>query len=138
VAGTVNNVVYRFDPSGKPLAELNGSATPAGSFTPGGVAVDASGNLFVADRANDVVDEFSAAGAHLGQLSSPEILDPGSIAVDSSDDVYLENGRQSVDAHPTRLASVRRGRKAVGASLIPIRKERLFGTQLEPDALLAR
>jgi hypothetical protein len=96
VAGTNNNVVYRFDSSGKLLAELNGSATPSGSFTAGGVAVDASGNLFVADRASDVVDEFSAAGAYTGQLSSPEILEPASIGVDSSDDVYLNNFGQSV------------------------------------------
>ncbi len=96
VSGTENGVVYRFNSLGKLISELNGSGTPAGSFVPAGVAVDASGNLFVADRANDVIDEFDAAGAYTGQLASPEIIDPGTIAVDSSDNVYVANVDQSV------------------------------------------
>ncbi len=93
LSGTDNGVVYRFDSSGKLLSELNGSGTPAGSgdFRPYGDAVDASGDLYVADASNDVVDRFDASGNYIGQISSVYISSPGTIAVDSSGDVYLTN-----------------------------------------------
>ena len=93
VAGTENDVVYRFDSSGKLLGEITGAGTPAGagSFRPAGVAVGASGEVYVADLANDVVDEFNASGAYIGQVASLEILEPASIAVDSSGNVYVTN-----------------------------------------------
>jgi len=48
---------------------LSGSGSPAGSFTPEGVAVDGSGDLYVSDNAHDVVDKLSSAGAYLCQIT---------------------------------------------------------------------
>ncbi len=46
------------------LASFDGSGTPAGSFgKAGGVAVDRAGDVFVADVANNVVDEFKLNGS---------------------------------------------------------------------------
>lgn len=69
--------------------------TADGDFdTPDGIAVDAAGNVFVADRDNDRIQKFSNTGAHLltwgsggsgdGQFSSPR-----GIAVDKAGDVYV-------------------------------------------------
>jgi hypothetical protein len=96
VAGTENGVVYRFSSTGTLLSEFNGAATPAGSFGPVGVAVGTTGDVYVADRANHVVDELEASGKYLSQIASPEIVEPSTIAVDSSGDIYLTNFRQSV------------------------------------------
>ncbi len=40
----------------------DGFATDAGFFDPGGVAVDASGNVFVADTSNKRIRKVSAGG----------------------------------------------------------------------------
>jgi hypothetical protein len=50
-------------------ASFNGSATPAGSFTPQGVAVDGSGDVYVSDVAHDVVDKLSSSGTYLCQIT---------------------------------------------------------------------
>ena len=47
--------------------------TPANPFTPGAVAVDEeSGDIWVIDVANDVVDRFSSAGVYEDQLTGAE------------------------------------------------------------------
>ncbi len=97
VAGTENKVVYRFSSTGTLLSEFNGAGTPAGSFGPTGVAVGTTGDVYVADRANDVVDEFEASGGkYISQIVNAEIDEPSTIAVDSSGNVYLTNFGQSV------------------------------------------
>jgi DNA-binding beta-propeller fold protein YncE len=51
-------------------ATFDGSATPAGSFTPMGVAVDASSHdLYVSDFAHKLIDKLSPAGAYLCQIT---------------------------------------------------------------------
>ena len=71
------------------------SGSADGQFsTPDGIAVDAAGNVFVADRDNDRIQKFSNSGAHLstwgtsgsgnGQFNSPR-----GIAVDKGGDVYV-------------------------------------------------
>lgn len=60
-------------PSHAFLFSFEGAETPAGSFAPAGVAVDASsGDIYVADRAHDVVDRFDAEGHYLSQLDGAE------------------------------------------------------------------
>jgi DNA-binding beta-propeller fold protein YncE len=51
-------------------ATYYGSATPGGSFTPLGVAVDASSHdLYVSDFAHKLIDKLSPAGAYLCQIT---------------------------------------------------------------------
>ena len=116
----LGGVVDRFDSSGKLLYELNGSGTLAGSFHATGVAVDSTGKLYVADSENDVIDEFSTSGAYVGQIASPEILNPGTIAVDSSGDVYVTNFTQSVvKLEPGGGSSVVDANKALAVAVDP-------------------
>ena len=82
-----------------------GSKTPAGSVgTPGALAVNGSGDVYVGDRENDVVDEFSSTGTYICQIagtaSSAQCggagsktpagsLRPGAVAVNGSGDIYV-------------------------------------------------
>src|SRR3954451_9058512 len=70
--------------------------------TPGGVAVDARGEVFVSARLNHRVQRFSAAGRFLGAWGAPgsgpgQFNDPYGVAVDGIGDVYV------ADAHNNRI-----------------------------------
>jgi hypothetical protein len=106
VADIAHGVVDKFDENGNyvcqitaaatpSLSECNGvagSATPAGSMEPRGLAVDASGDLYVADGAHAVIDKFGPAGEYIGQIADPNITEPGEIALDAGGDLYVDNG----------------------------------------------
>ncbi len=89
-----NGVVDKFDSSGNVVAsfgtggQLNGSGTPQEAFEPEGVAVaPATGELFVADIKNNVIDVFSSSGAYLRQF--PSIREPEGVAIDSAGNVFV-------------------------------------------------
>jgi DNA-binding beta-propeller fold protein YncE len=103
VADAAHGVVDLFDENGHYLCQITGKANPSGSecngaagsqvpdsaFEPVGVAVDPSnGHLYVANFAGDAVDEFSAAGAYLGEVTDPSLKGPFEIALDSTGALY--------------------------------------------------
>jgi hypothetical protein len=105
VADIEHGVVDRFDASGHYVCQITGSvapslsecdalgsATPQGSMMPTGVAVDLSGDVYVADAAHDVIDEFGPGGEYKREISDAHIVEPGELAVDSSGDVYVADG----------------------------------------------
>ena len=100
------------------VSQFSGSGTPAGSFEPSAVAVNGSGDVYVADPANKVVDKFSGSGVYECQItaktpgSSTECAgeatgsatpkegfkEPDGLAVNDSGDVYVaEFGHEAVD-----------------------------------------
>ncbi len=106
VANTNDNVVDKFTASGTFVCQITGEGSAStdpthecstshagvGSITPTGLAVDSSGNLFVADSAHDVVDEFDSAGNYTGhQIADSHITSPATIALDSSGNLYVTN-----------------------------------------------
>ena len=113
VSDTGNHVVDRFNgATGAFECQITGSATPSatecnglvGSETPqevlkpneepiepSGMAVDSSGNVYVADRAHSVIDKFSPSGAYIGQISDPHITRAASIALEGSGNLYVTN-----------------------------------------------
>jgi uncharacterized protein (TIGR03437 family) len=88
--------------SGDKASGVTGTATDAELRGPSGVAVDSSGNIYIADTGNHVVEEVSSgiittiAGTNTGGYSGDtgaavdaELNSPGGVAVDSAGNVYI-------------------------------------------------
>ena len=88
-----------------------GPATSAELSDPSGVAVDASGDLFIADSANNVVREVNASSGDIstvagdgtpgyfgdgGTATSAELNDPSGLAVDSGGDLFIADSANNV------------------------------------------
>ncbi len=101
--------VDKFNSSGAPAnfsgsaayisaSKLTGTPTGAGGAVvpfrlPTGVAVDASGNIYVTDKFAAVVDVFNAAGVYQRQLTGVTFSEPFGVTVDrSTGDVYVAGG----------------------------------------------
>jgi len=79
----------------------NGTGTGASFYEPAGIAIDASGNVYVADYGNNLVREISAAGVVTtlagsstagsanGTGISASFYEPTGVAVDGSGNVYV-------------------------------------------------
>lgn len=127
VADTWNARVVKFSPAGEPLGswgsgdqdlgdgrratitdgtQAGNDASPLGLFGPRGVAVDARGNVYVADTGNKRVVVTDGEGAFLYQFgyagSEPGAFnEPTGVAVDEQGNVYVAdtwNGRVQVFA----------------------------------------
>ncbi len=103
VADSALNVVDVFASSGEYLSQLTGtppSAPVSGAFAaPSGLAVDqATGNLYVSDGGNGVVDVFNSSREYVSQFGNG--VPPGLKATvgvnDFTEDVYAFNGRIAV------------------------------------------
>jgi hypothetical protein len=76
-------------------SQFNGSLTKAGSFAPSALAVDLSGNVYVADPRHDVVDELNPTGTAVlaefkgSATAAKSFHSVEAVAVDSSGDVYV-------------------------------------------------
>src|ERR1022692_1765634 len=145
VSDTGNHVVDRFSATGVFECQITGSATPsvkecngpAGSETPqeelkpneepmqpAGMAVDSVGDVYVADRAHNVIDKFSPAGAYVGQISDPNITSPASIALDGNGDLYVTNFPSNVVKFNAKgEASVLDGNGSIGVAVNPANGE---------------
>lgn len=110
-ADTMNDTLRKISPNGavttiagSPGAQGSNDGTGAAARfdTPMGVAVDSSGNIFVADTANDmirkvtpdgVVTTFAGAarqfGSNDGTGASAQFSNPSGIAIDTSDNLYV-------------------------------------------------
>jgi DNA-binding beta-propeller fold protein YncE len=66
-------------------------------FFPVGVAMDAAGNVYVADTGNDRIQKFDGLGNFLTKWGSAgsgdgEMLNPQGIAVDATGNIYVADG----------------------------------------------
>ncbi len=106
-SGGTLSIIAGTGTSGAPTA---GPATSSDLSSPSGVAVDSSGNVYIADRANQRVEEITggnlaflagtgqSGGPTAGPATSSELYDPSGVAVDSSGDVYIADGPVGVVA----------------------------------------
>jgi NHL repeat len=127
IANTNDNIVGQL--SGSPLAPSilagtyqgygekgdGGAATSATLYSPGGVAVDSAGDVFVADTEDNVVREvFGPSSPNAGEIvliagnvtpgysgdggpaTSAELDSPQSVAVDASGDVFIADTYNNV------------------------------------------
>jgi hypothetical protein len=122
IADTDNNVVEEVTPSGQ-LSIIAGQVGQQGTPTPGPatssdldfggcgqVAVDTSGDVYIADCTNDAVEKVSAAGqlsviaGEPGQAGQPtpgsatssELDGPSGLAVDGTGDVFIADSGNAV------------------------------------------
>jgi DNA-binding beta-propeller fold protein YncE len=85
-----NRVVELSDTGGANLTIVR--AITAGLNHPQGVAIDASGRIYIADSGNSRVVILSAAGAQLAEFSGPTGYDePENLAVDSTGRLYVSD-----------------------------------------------
>lgn len=120
VADASHQVVYRFNEEGEFLCEISGReyaslstaeqeaecAGATGSKTPQdgfhitefafelmGVAVNpVNGDVYVSSPVDNAIDEFNASGEYIGQITDSHVSHPGSIAFNSSGELYVTNG----------------------------------------------
>jgi hypothetical protein len=120
IADTQNNLVEKVT-SGGTLSILAGKVGQFGAPTPGpatssklnlpsGVAVDGSGDLFIADFANGLVEEVTVGGTlsilagKVGQVGAPtpgpasssDLWGPSGVAIDGSGDLYIADATNSL------------------------------------------
>ena len=120
-----------------------GPATDASLRFPGGVALDAAGNLFIADRGNDrirrvspddIISTVAGDGIHGfsgdgGPATNAALASPGSVAVDAAGNLFIADVRNSrirvVLAEPPRFSelSVREATLAARSGAMPVEAE---------------
>jgi sugar lactone lactonase YvrE len=120
IADVANNEVEKVTPSGT-LSVFAGTGT-GGAPTPGpatgsklsnpeGVVVDGSGNVYIADASNQVVEKVTPSGtlsvvagtgvagaSTAGPATSSKLRDPGSVATDTAGNLYIADSDNSVVA----------------------------------------
>ncbi|HEY8659098.1 MAG TPA: IPT/TIG domain-containing protein, partial [Hanamia sp.] len=126
VADNVNNLIREISPAGavSTLAgsgfqgHLNGIGTLATFLYPTGVAVDANGNVYVADNGNNLIRKISSDGVvstfagsgvqvdHNGTGTAASFNGPRGIAVDVNGNVYVaDNGNLIRKISPTGVVT---------------------------------
>ena len=88
--GGSNDRVERFDSTGVFLGAWGGPGSGTGQFSnPKGIAVDSSGNVYVADTGNSRIQKFDASGNYVGQWASTSVA---GLAIDGTNVVYAAGG----------------------------------------------
>ncbi len=118
VADTLNNTIRKISPAGV-VTTIAGQAGAAGSAdgsgstarfrNPWGVALDASGNLYVADMSNDTIRKITPSGSattlagHAGSSGSDDgsgdaarFNNPFALAVDRAGNVYVSDSANNI------------------------------------------
>lgn len=101
--GYRNTRVAKFAADGRFLSQWGRPGRGEGQFnTPHAIAVDAKGQVYVADRQNDRVQVFDGEGRFLRQLKGPEAGRPYSVAVLADGGVAIADGGEQPASGPDR------------------------------------
>jgi len=99
---TGNNRIQTFGTDGTYLTQWGGFGTGNSQFkTPVGLAVDPTGNLYVADTGNHRIQEFTTDGTYLTQWGTNgtgdgQFSSPSGVAVDPTGSVYIADGASRI------------------------------------------
>ncbi len=101
--GYGNSRVAKFSADGKFVFDWGRKGDQLGEFNlPHGIAVDAQGRVYVADRSNARVQVFEAGGKFLGQWKSPELGRPWDVAIGPDGSFFVMDGGDMKPAPPDR------------------------------------
>jgi DNA-binding beta-propeller fold protein YncE len=101
--GYRNTRVVKFSADGRFLFQWGRPGTGPGAFsTPHAIVVDPAGHIYVADRQNDRVQVFDAAGSFLREMKSPDIGRPYGLALLSQGRLVVADGGEQPKAGPDR------------------------------------
>lgn len=93
--GSTDYPIKEFSPGGSYLGTLGTKGTAAGQFwSPAGIAIDSSDNIYVVDSYNYDVQKFSSSGTYLSGHSTiapgdANLLCPLRLALDSAGNMYV-------------------------------------------------
>lgn len=118
VGGTVsagNDHMYELDRAGSTLEEFWEGGAHTGGYSPEGIGVNGSDDLYIVENGK-VVQEYSASGGWLGSVAHPEGL-VGGVAVDASQDgVYLDEAGGLVDYYSRECVASQASEKGCPAT----------------------
>lgn len=101
--GYVNSRVVKFSADGKFQFQWGTMGNGPGEFiVPHGITVDATGKVYVADRQNDRVQVFTAAGEFLTQWKSPSMGRPYGVRIGKDGMLYVADGGEQPKSPPNR------------------------------------
>ena len=83
--------VRKFNPTTQTLTPLISS----GVFYPEGIAIDAAGDLYIADTSDNVVKVWNAATQQLSTLISTGLSDPTDVVLDLAGNLYITDANHS-------------------------------------------
>ena len=98
-----NGTLYCVQPSQGAVLSIQGDPTvttliSSGLSNPSGLAVDASGNIYIADTGNNAVKEWSAATQQVSTLVSAGLSGPKGLDVDAFGNVYIaDTGHNAIE-----------------------------------------
>jgi DNA-binding beta-propeller fold protein YncE len=93
--GYGNSRVVKFSPKGKYLKAWGKKGSGPGEFdTPHGIAIDAKGNVYVAERLNNRVQVFDSEGRFLAQWLNHPRAD--SIFINKEGQAYVGTGKGDI------------------------------------------
>jgi DNA-binding beta-propeller fold protein YncE len=93
---TGNGAVYALAPAATPTPITSWTSYNGTTLSyPGGIALDSTGNVYVADSNNGMLEEFGPAGATMAAWSGNGSVAPVAVALDSSNNVYVADGNNA-------------------------------------------
>lgn len=105
--GYINTRVIKFSPAGTFLFQWGRPGSGPGEFdTPHAIAVDKTGQVYVADRENDRIQIFTGDGRFIRQISSREMGRPYGLALLPDGRIVVADGGEQPDSGPDRSGAV--------------------------------
>jgi peptidylamidoglycolate lyase len=101
--GYGNSRIVKFSPDGRFLAAWGTKGTAPGQFdTPHSVALDAQGQVFVADRGNARLQIFDSAGTFIAEWKGAQLGRPWAVRIGKDGSVYVVDGGDQPVVFPDR------------------------------------